>query len=156
MYLQCIDTSKIKVWNTCIANIKQMKRGERKYGQVPQEFLGKRKVEIPFGYFIGGHCVCACVCAHMCVCMYMCICVCARMCMYMCVYVHVYMCVWQQIAYVTYTWHCRIFKVFAMLIKYNSEVKYLYCKLYLKRAVFSIAIKWFWVFYPNSGVLLKV
>ncbi len=70
-----------------------MKRGERKYGQVPQKFLGKRKVEIPFGYFIGGHSVCACVCAHMCVCMYMCICVCARMCMYMCVYVHVYMCV---------------------------------------------------------------
>ncbi len=52
-----------------------MKRGERKYGQVPQIFLGKRKVEIPFGYFIGGHCVCA------------------RMCMYMCVYVYVYMCV---------------------------------------------------------------
>ncbi len=52
-----------------------MKRGERKYGQVPQKFLGKRKVEIPFGYFIGGHCVCA------------------RKCMYMCVYVRVYMCV---------------------------------------------------------------
>ncbi len=59
-----------------------MKRGERKYGQVPQKFLGKRKVKIPFGYFIGDHCVCACICA--------CTCVCACMCVYMCVCMHVY------------------------------------------------------------------
>ncbi len=65
----------------------EIKRGERKHGQVPQRFLGKRKVEIPLfkqtrpteekaidmedtvksmermmTELIGGHCVCACVC----------------------------------------------------------------------------------------------
>ncbi len=71
-----------------------MKRGKRKYGQVPQKFLGKRKVEIPFGYFIGDHCVCACicvctcVCVCMCVCMHVCTCVCAHV--YVHVRVHVY------------------------------------------------------------------
>ncbi len=66
-----------------------MKRGERKNGQVPQKFLGKRKVEISFGYFIGGHCVCARMCIYLCVYVHVCICVCACMCMYMCVYVFV-------------------------------------------------------------------
>ncbi len=59
-----------------------MKRGKRKYGQVPQKLLGKRKVEIPFGYFIGGHCVCACTCVCTCVhvCAHACVCTCVCMC----------------------------------------------------------------------------
>ncbi len=69
-----------------------MKRGERKYGQVPQKFLGKRKVEIPFGYFIGGHCVCACVCAHAHVYVHVCVYVHVHMCVHMHVYVHVCVC----------------------------------------------------------------
>ncbi len=62
----------------------EMKRGERKYGQVPQKLLGKKKVEIPFGYLIGGHCVCARMCMYMCVCTHVCVHVCVHMCV--CVY----------------------------------------------------------------------
>ncbi len=45
-----------------------MKRGERKYGQVPQKSPGKKA----FGYFIVGHCVCARaqVYVHVCVCVW--------------------------------------------------------------------------------------
>ncbi len=54
-----------------------MNRGERKYGQVPEKFLGKRKVEIPFGYrrslCVYVHvCVCTCVCLRACVCTSVC------------------------------------------------------------------------------------
>ncbi len=88
MYLQCVEilaTFRIAKFGIRALQIQNRnERGERKYGQVPHKLLGKKKVEIPFGYLIGGHCVCARACV--------CTCVCAHMYVYMCVHVYVHVC----------------------------------------------------------------
>ncbi len=79
MYLQCIEIlAKLKF------EINEKRR--EKIWASPSKIPGKRKVEIPFGYFIGGHCVCACVCAHAHVYVHV------HMCVHMHVYVHVCVC----------------------------------------------------------------
>ncbi len=97
MYLQCVEilaTFRIAKFGIRALQIQNRnERGERKYGQVPHKLLGKKKVEIPFGYLIGGHCVCARMCMYMCV--FMCVCthVCVHVCACVCTCVRVHVCV---------------------------------------------------------------
>ncbi len=99
VYLQCIEilaTFRIEKFEIRALLILTQKRNEKrreKIWEIPQKFLGKRKVEIPFGYFIGDHCVCACICVGTCVCVRACVCTCVYMCVYVRVRACVYMCV---------------------------------------------------------------
>ncbi len=68
-----------------------MKRGKRKYGQVPQKIPGEKESGNTIWIFHWRSlCVCMHMCVYMCACMHVCVCTCACV----CVHVHVFTCVY--------------------------------------------------------------
>ncbi len=93
MYLQCVQIlAKFRITKFGIRALQIQNRNEKRREKVwasPSKITGEKESG-PFGYLIGGHCVCARMCMYMCVCMCvcthcMCTCVCAHVCMCICV-----------------------------------------------------------------------